>query len=85
MRLDPAPVSGAAAPRPAPVRRAGLMQRVGLALVRWREAGIVAAGMLLIVYFQSANAAFLSGDNVGNLVDYTATTAIIAATKRSSS
>ena len=46
---------------------------------RWREASILLAGALLAVYFQSTNSAFLSTSNIENLIDYTATTAIIAA------
>ena len=60
---------------PAPRRRWWQSADVFL---RWREVSIVAAGSLLIVYFQSTSA-FLSVSNIGNLVDYTATTAIIAA------
>lgn len=54
-------------------------QHAGLLLLRWRELSIFAAAVLLIIYFQISNGAFLSGDNVQNLVDYTATTSIIAA------
>ena len=48
-------------------------------MLRWREASILLAGVLLAAYFQSTNSAFLSLSNIENLIDYTATTAIIAA------
>jgi len=57
----------------------GRVKRGGAAALRWREGGIGLAAVALIVYFQSTNAAFLSLSNVENLIDYTATTAIIAA------
>ena len=81
MRADPATYGDSAGSRtlrePAPRRR--FWQSAGHFLLRWREVSIVAAALLLIVYFQSTSSAFLSSDNIGNLVDYTATTAIIAA------
>ena len=55
-------------------RRSGLMW-----FLRHREASILIAGILLVIYFQFSSSAFLSGANVINLVQYTATTAIIAA------
>jgi simple sugar transport system permease protein len=73
------PILHADATRPFPVRCVALLRQTRFALLRWREASTILAGLLLVVYFQSANSAFLSGANVGNLVDYTATTAIIAA------
>ena len=48
-------------------------------MLRWREASILLAGILLVGYFQSTSAAFLSISNIENLIDYTATTSIIAA------
>ncbi len=81
MRADPATYGDPAGSRvtrePAPRRR--LIFRVGQFLLRWREVSIVIAALLLIIYFQSTANAFLSGDNIQNLVDFTATTAIIAA------
>ncbi len=59
--------------------RVGVVRRLGGALLRSREASIAVAGVLLVVYFQSTAPAFLSGGNVANLAEYTATTAIIAA------
>ena len=67
------------AARRLPARYAALLRQTPLTLLRWREASTIFAGLLLVVYFQSANSAFLSGANVSNLVDYTATTSIIAA------
>ena len=81
MRADPATYGGPAGSRttrePAPRRRS--VYSVGHFLLRWREVSIVIAALLLIIYFQSTANAFLSSDNIGNLVDFTATTAIIAA------
>lgn len=51
----------------------------GLFLLRQREASILIAGILLVIYFQVSSSAFLSGANLGNLVAYSATTAIIGA------
>ena len=48
-------------------------------MLRWREASILLACVLLAVYFQSTNSTFLSVSNIKNLIDFTATTAIIAA------
>ena len=61
------------------VERRGLVHRVGLSLLRSREASIAIAGIVLVVYFQSTAPAFLSASNVANLAGYSATTAIIAA------
>src|SRR5258705_6339546 len=55
-----------------------LMARMGLFLLRSREASIAIAGIVLIIYFQSTASAFLSPSNIGNLAEYTAMTAIIA-------
>lgn len=59
--------------------RVDVARRLGGALLRSREASIAVAGVLLVVYFQSTAPAFLSGGNIANLAEYTATTAIIAA------
>src|SRR5438445_12643067 len=64
--------AGAAPPRPG-------WSRIAAAVFRYREAGIVIAGLLLVAYFQSSSAAFLSLANLENLIQFTATTAIIAA------
>jgi simple sugar transport system permease protein len=64
------------------VRRAAprsWVSRVGLFLLRSREASIAIAGIVLIIYFQSTAPAFLTPSNIGNLAEYTAMTAIIAA------
>ncbi len=64
------------------VRRAApqsWVSRAGLFLLRSREASIAIAGIVLIIYFQSTAPAFLSPSNIGNLAEYTAMTAIIAA------
>ena len=56
-----------------------LASRVWLSLLRSREASTAIAGIVLIVCFQSTASAFLSPSNIGNLAEYTAMTAIIAA------
>ena len=55
------------------------LRRVGDVVLRWREASILLACVLLAAYFQSTNPSFLSVSNIQNLIDFTATTAIIAA------
>ena len=55
------------------------LRRIGDIVLRWREASILLACVLLAVYFQSTNSTFLSVSNIKNLIDFTATTAIIAA------
>jgi simple sugar transport system permease protein len=77
--MPPRPALHSDAARRLPARYAALLRQTPLTLLRWREASTIFAGLLLVVYFQSANSAFLSGANVSNLVDYTATTSIIAA------
>jgi simple sugar transport system permease protein len=62
-----------------PARRSPAIVRAGRLVLRWREASIFIAAVVVVIYFESTNAAFLSADNIGNLIDYTATTAIIAA------
>ena len=56
-----------------------LLRRTGDTLLRWREGSILLACVLLAAYFQSTNSTFLSVSNIQNLIDFTATTAIIAA------
>jgi simple sugar transport system permease protein len=57
----------------------GVLRSVGRSLLHSREASIFMAGIVLVVYFQSTAAAFLSPSNIANLAEYAATTAIIAA------
>ena len=59
--------------------RPSLARRVGLFLLRSREASIAIAAIILIIYFWSTAPAFLSIGNIANLAEYAATTAIIAA------
>lgn len=59
--------------------RTSVLRRTGDILLRWREASILLACVLLAAYFQSTNSTFLSVSNIQNLIDFTATTAIIAA------
>ena len=69
-------------PEPQLARRSewpSLARRVGLFLLRSREASIAIAAILLIIYFWSTAPAVHSLGNIANLAEYAATTAIIAA------
>ena len=79
MRVEAERVGGIADARFPDKRRAGALRRAGGVVMRWREASILLAGVMLAAYFQSTNSAFLSLSNIENLIDYTATTSIIAA------
>jgi simple sugar transport system permease protein len=70
---------GAAGPHRLDTPRVSLLRRTSDVVLRWREGSILLACVLLAAYFQSTNPAFLSLSNVQNLIDFTATTAIIAA------
>ncbi|MGC2788244.1 MAG: ABC transporter permease [Roseiarcus sp.] len=70
---------GAADPHRLDTLRTSVLRRTGDILLRWREASILLACVLLAAYFQSTNSTFLSVSNIQNLIDFTATTAIIAA------
>jgi simple sugar transport system permease protein len=61
------------------VERLSLARRVGRFILHSRETSIALAAVVLIIYFWSTAPVFLSPSNVGNLAEYTATTAIIAA------
>lgn len=60
-------------------RRQVSWRRVLTATLARREASIVIAGILLVIYFQSTTGYFLSWDNIGTLGQYSAATAILAA------
>jgi simple sugar transport system permease protein len=70
---------GAADPHRLDTLRTSVLRRTGDVLLRWREASILLACVLLAAYFQLTNSTFLSVSNIQNLIDFTATTAIIAA------
>jgi simple sugar transport system permease protein len=70
---------GGADPHRLDTLRTSVLRRTGDMLLRWREASILLACVLLAAYFQSTNSTFLSVSNIQNLIDFTATTAIIAA------
>ena len=53
--------------------------RFGGVFLRQREASILLIAILLGIYFQVSNQAFLGTSNIGTLAQYTAATAIIAA------
>lgn len=79
MRAEAERVGGVADAHSPHKRRAGPLRRAGGVVMRWPEASILFAGVLLAAYFQSTNSAFLSQSNIDNLIDFTATTSIIAA------
>lgn len=60
-------------------RRESFWRRAAILILRYREASIFIAGVLLVIYFNFSSPAFLSSANLANLVQYSATTAIIAA------
>ncbi len=70
---------GVADPHRLDAPQSSRLRRIGDIVLRWREASILLACVLLAVYFQSTNSTFLSVSNIKNLIDFTATTAIIAA------
>ncbi len=79
MRVEAERVGGIADAHSPHKRRAGALRRAGGVVMRWPEASILLAGVMLAAYFQSTNSAFLSQSNIDNLIDFTATTSIIAA------
>jgi simple sugar transport system permease protein len=48
-------------------------------VLRWRETSIFVVGVLLVLYFEATKPVFLSQANLENLVQYSGTTAIVAA------
>ncbi len=48
------------------------------AFLRWREAGIIIVAVLLVIYFEVANANFLTNENLQTLSQFVAPWAIIA-------
>lgn len=77
--LDETKRAGAADPLRPAEPRLGSLRRTSDVVLRWREAGILIACIVLAAYFQWTNSTFLSLANIKNLIDFTATTAIIAA------
>lgn len=61
------------------VRSGAAWRRPVLLVLRWREASIVLAGIVLVIYFQATSPAFLSGGNIATLAQYAGATAVIAA------
>lgn len=53
-------------------------RRAGAVLVRWREASVLIVALAMAVYFQTANEVFLTQDNLRNIAQATAPTAIVA-------
>ncbi len=65
--------------RDQPSSPGGWAGRAGRALLGSREASVAVAGIVMVICFQSTAPAFLSASNIGNLAEYTAMTAVIAA------
>jgi simple sugar transport system permease protein len=59
-------------------KRPGLFSRLSGTFLRRREVGIFAVAVALLIYFQSANSAFLSQGNIRTLAQFVAATAIVA-------
>jgi simple sugar transport system permease protein len=76
---DIAKRAGTADPLQAAEPRSSSLRRTSDVVLRWREASILLACIVLAAYFQFSNSTFLSLSNIKNLIDFTATTAIIAA------
>jgi simple sugar transport system permease protein len=57
----------------------GIGARIADAFLRWREASIFIVAVVLAVFFQSQNEAFLTQGNIRTIAQFTAATAIISA------
>ncbi|MDA3923053.1 MAG: ABC transporter permease [Salinisphaera sp.] len=56
-----------------------MLSRIGGIALRRREASILVAGCLLVIYFQLTTSVFVSYDNIGTLTQYAGATAVLAA------
>jgi simple sugar transport system permease protein len=73
------PAGPEAAPAASGGRRAlGLLRQAGGVLVRWREASVLIVALAMAVYFRASNDVFLTHDNLRNIAQATAPTAIVA-------
>ncbi len=59
-------------------KRPSFLSRLSGTFLRRREVGIFAVAVALLIYFQSANSAFLSQGNIRTLAQFAAATAIVA-------
>nr|BFE74014.1 hypothetical protein GCM10020092_073150 [Actinoplanes digitatis] len=55
-----------------------MLRRFGTVLVRWREASVLIVAIAMAVYFQASKDVFLTHDNLRNIAQATAPTAIVA-------
>jgi simple sugar transport system permease protein len=55
-----------------------VLRRVGTMLVRWREASVLIVALAMALYFRASNDVFLAPDNLRNIAQATAPTAIVA-------
>ena len=75
--LPPAEQGGA--PAPTHGRRIlSVLRRAGTVLVRWREASVLIVAVGMALYFRASHDVFLSHDNLRNIAQATAPTAIVA-------
>jgi simple sugar transport system permease protein len=55
-----------------------VLRRAGTVLVRWREASVLIVAIAMAIYFRASNDVFLTHDNLRNVAQATAPTAIVA-------
>jgi simple sugar transport system permease protein len=55
-----------------------VLGRAGTMLVRWREASVLIVALAMALYFRASNDVFLTHDNLRNIAQATAPTAIVA-------
>ena len=55
-----------------------VLRQVGTMLVRWREASVLIVALAMALYFRASNDVFLTHDNLRNIAQATAPTAIVA-------
>jgi simple sugar transport system permease protein len=55
-----------------------VLRRSGTVLVRWREASVLLVAIAMAIYFRASNDVFLTHDNLRNIAQATAPTAIVA-------
>jgi simple sugar transport system permease protein len=59
-------------------RLLSVLRQVGTILVRWREASVLIVALGMAIYFRASNDVFLTHDNLRNIAQATAPTAIVA-------
>jgi simple sugar transport system permease protein len=74
-----APTTDSGGDAGAPRRRLNVLRTAGDAFLRRREASILLVAIGLMIYFQASTPIFLTSDNLRNIAQATAPTAIVAA------